>query len=310
MTPISPTKAETPHANPGPPGVVGALDAHWAVTAIDAHERSRALAAAQRLWSAKHGPANPNDEDIPAVSVLATAYDVASLDWLDPYVRHYSGNGAPPAPPQTAADTLRPALVAVAARTFQLHRVLPLHGRGEAGLIGLLHVAALATVGDRRADFGDWLRSGNPLEPLTADPDADWATTLTDRLAHVWIDLLAPTRATAYRRAVTRLGAIREERETGETALLAHLGADEAAAVRFRLFTLYHIADAAAALITYLTRSEPVDILRQLSLHFTVARAAASGNATVDVALSWLHGAAVMLAQRRTEQLALPGLAQ
>jgi hypothetical protein len=293
MTPISPTKAETPHGNPGPPGVVSALDGHWAVTAIDAHERARALAAAQRFWSAKHGPANPNDEDIPAVSVLATAYDVAALDWLDPYVRAFSGNGTPLSSPPNA-ETLRPALVAVAARAFQLHRVLPLRGRGEAGLIGLLHVASLATVGDRRADLGDWLRAGDPLASLKADPDADWATVLTDRLAHVWIDLLAPARATAYRRAVSRLGAIREEREAGETALLAALGADEAA----------------AALITYLTRSEPGDILRQLNLHFTVARAAASGNATVDVALSWLHGAAVMLAQRRTEQLALPGLAQ
>jgi hypothetical protein len=310
MTPISPTKAETPYGNPGPTGVVSALDGHWAVTAIDAHERARALNAAQRLWSAKHGPANPNDEDIPAVSVLATAYDVAALDWLDPYVRTFSGNGGPLSTSPPNAETLRPALVAVAARAFQLHRVLPLHGRGEAGLIGLLHVASLATVGDRRADLGDWLRAGDPLTPLKAEPDADWATVLTDRLAHVWIDLLAPARTTAYRRAVTRLGAIREERETGETALLAHLGSDEAAAVRFRLFTLYHIADAAAALITYLTRSEPADILRQLHLHFTVARAAASGNATVDVALSWLHGAAVMLAQRRTEQLALPGLAQ
>ena len=309
MTPISPTKAET-HANPGPPGVVRALDGHWAVTAIDAHERARALSAAQRLWSAKHGPANVNDEDIPAVSVLATAYDVAALDWLDPYVRTFSGNGTPLSAVPPNAETLRPALVAVAARTFQLHRVMPLRGRGEAGLIGVLHVAALATVGDRRADLGDWLRAGDPLASLKADPDADWATILTDRLAHVWIDLLAPARATGYRRAVTRLGAIREERETGETALLAGLTSDEAAAVRVRLFTLYHIADAAAALITYLTRSEPVDILRQLSLHFTVARAAASGNATVDVALSWLHGAAVMLAQRRTEQLALPGLAQ
>jgi hypothetical protein len=309
MTPISPTKAETPHGNPGPPGVVSALDGHWAVTAIDAHERARALSAAQRLWSAKHGPANPNDEDIPAISVLATAYDVAALDWLDPYVHTFSGNGSLSLSP-TNAETLRPALVAVAARAFQLHRVLPLRGRGEAGLIGLLHVASLATVGDRRADLGDWLRAGDPLAAFKPEIDADWATVLTDRLAHVWIDMLAPTRTTAYRRAVTRLGAIREERETGETALLAHLGSDEAAAVRFRLFTLYHVADAAAALITYLTRSEPADILRQLHLHFTVARAAASGNATVDVALSWLHGAAVMLAQRRTEQLALPGLAQ
>jgi hypothetical protein len=309
MTPISPTRTETPHGNPGSPGVVSALDAHWAVTAIEPQERARALAAAQRLWSAKHGPASPTDEDITAVSVLATAYDVAALDWLDPFVHHFSGNGTlPSSPPIT--DVLRPALVAVAARTFQLHRVLPLHGRGEAGLIGLLHVAALATVGDRRADLGDWLRAGDALTPLSVQPDSDWSAVLTDRLAHVWVDLLAPARATAYRRAVTRLGAIREERETGENALLSGLASDEAAAVRFRLFTLYHIADAAAALITYLTRSEPVDILRQLSLHFTVARAAASGNATVDVALSWLHGAAVMLAQRRTEQLALPGLAQ
>src|SRR5215472_6646552 len=110
MTPISPTKAET-HANPGPPGVVSALDGHWAVTAIDAHERARALNAAQRLWSAKHGPANLNDEDIPAVSVLATAYDVAALDWLDPYVHTFSGNGSPLSVSPTNAETLRPALV-------------------------------------------------------------------------------------------------------------------------------------------------------------------------------------------------------
>jgi hypothetical protein len=132
---------------------------------------------------------------------------------------------------------------------------------------------------------------------------------VADRLAHVWIDLLAPARG-GHRRAVNRLGALREERDAGEATLLAGLPEDIAVARRFRLFTLYHVADAAAALITYLTRSEPVDILRRLSLHFTVARAAASGDATVDVALSWLHGAAVLLAQRRTEQLALPGLSQ
>ncbi len=311
MTPMSPLKTEPLHGSPGPPGAVSALDGHWAVTAIDAHERSRALAAAQRLWSARHGPASPTDEDIPAVSVLATAYDVAALDWLDPFVRRSSGNGGAVAAPDTA-DALRPALVAVAARAFQLHRVLPTRGPGETGLIGLLHVAALGTVGDRRSDLGDWLRTGDVLRTLHAGAGADWAAVLTDRLAHVWVDLLAPSRSsgTTYRRAISRLGAIREEREAGETALLAGLDDDAAATVRFRLFTLYHIADAAAALITYLTRSEPVDILRQLSLHFTVARAAASGNATIDVALSWLHGGAVMLAQRRTEQLALPGLAQ
>jgi hypothetical protein len=312
MSPTSPLKTEPAHGtagNPsGTPAAVSVLDSHWAVTAIDAQERSRALAAAQRLWAERHGPAAAADPDVTVVSVLATAYDVAALDWLDPFVRRASGEnsvgGAGP-----PADALRAQLATVAARTFQMHRVLPLRGSGEAGLFGLVHVAALATVADRRSDLSDWLRAGNAVRELRSEEDADWETVLADRLAHVWTDLLAPARG-GYRRAVARLGALREERDAGEAALLEGLTEEAAVARRFRLFTLYHMADAAAALITYLTRSEPVDILRRLSLHFTVARAAAAGDATVDVALSWLHGAAVLLAQRRTEQLALPGLSQ
>jgi hypothetical protein len=314
MSPTSPLKTEHAHGPAGTPSgtpaAASVLDSHWAVTAIDAQERSRALAAAQRLWADRHGPAASTDPDVTVVSVLATAYDVASLDWLDPFVRRASGeNGSGATGVGPPADALRPPLIAVAARTFQLHRVLPLRGQGEAGLFGLLHVAALATVADRRADLTDWLRTGNALRELDAGPTADWDAILADRLAHVWVDLLAPARS-GHRRAVARLGALREERDAGESTLLEGLADDAAVARRFRLFTLYHVADAAAALITYLTRSEPVDILRRLSLHFTVARAAAAGDATVDVALSWLHGAAVLLAQRRTEQLALPGLSQ
>jgi hypothetical protein len=314
MSPISPLKTEPVHgpagSPSGTPAAASVLDSHWAVTAIDAQERNRALSAAQRMWADRHGPASSADPDITVVSVLATAYDVASLDWLDPFVQRASGEGgsssAGVGPP---ADALRPPLIAVATRTFQLHRVLPLRGSGEAGLFGLLHVAALATVADRRTDLADWLRTGNALRELHADANADWDAVLADRLAHVWTDLLTPSRG-GHRRAVARLGALREERDAGETALLKGMSEEAAVARRFRLFTLYHVADAAAALVTYLTRSEPVDILRRLSLHFTVARAAAAGDATVDVALSWLHGAAVLLAQRRTEQLALPGLSQ
>ncbi|HWZ60063.1 MAG TPA: hypothetical protein VNW46_13895 [Gemmatimonadaceae bacterium] len=316
MSPISPLKTEPAHGatgNPaGSPTAVSVLDSHWAVTAIDAQERSRALSAAQRLWAERHGPAPATDPDVTVVSVLATAYDVAALDWLDPFVRRASGDtggGGTSGSVGPPSDALRPPLIAVAARTFQLHRVLPLRGTGEAGLFGLLHVAALATVADRRSDLSDWLRTGNAVRELHADADADWEVVLADRLAHVWTDLLAPARG-GHRRAVARLGALREERDAGEAALLEGLSEEAAVARRFRLFTLYHMADAAAALITYLTRSEPVDILRRLSLHFTVARAAAAGDASVDVALSWLHGAAVLLAQRRTEQLALPGLSQ
>ena len=312
MSPISPLKTEPAHGTgnpPGTPAAVSVLDSHWAVTAIDAQERSRALSAAQRLWAERHGPASSADPDVTVVSVLATAYDVAALDWLDPFVRRASGENGAGGTMGPPLEALRSPLIAVAGRTFQLHRVLPLRGASEAGLFGLLHVAALATVADRRSDLTDWLRAGNAVRELHAEGDADWDVVLADRLAHVWTDLLAPARG-GHRRAVARLGALREERDAGEAALLEGLTEEAAVARRFRLFTLYHMADAAAALITYLTRSEPVDILRRLSLHFTVARAAAAGDATVDVALSWLHGAAVLLAQRRTEQLALPGLSQ
>jgi len=308
MSPISPLKTEPMHGSPGPPGGVSVLDGHWAVTAIDATERARALADAARLWSERHGPASADDPDVPAISVLATAYDVAALDWLDPFVRHAGTETAGASGAVT--DALRNPLVAVAGRTFQMHRVLPLRGRGEPGLFGLLHVAALATVADRRADLADWLRTGDAVRLLRAGDRASWDAVLCDRLAHVWIDLLAPTRS-GYQRAVARLGALREERDAGEAGLLDDLPEPGSASTRrFRLFTLYHLADAAAALITYLSSSEPADILRRLSLHFTVARAAAAGDTSVDMSLSWLHGAAVLLAQRRTEQLALPGLIQ
>jgi hypothetical protein len=308
MSPISPLKTEPMHGSPGTPGGVSVLDSHWAVTAIDATERARALADAARLWSERHGPASADDPDVPAISVLATAYDVAALDWLDPFVRHAGTENAGESGAVT--DALRTPLVAVAGRTFQMHRVLPLRGRGEPGLFGLLHVAALATVADRRADLAEWLRVGDAVRLLRAGDRASWDAVLCDRLAHVWIDLLAPTRS-GYQRAVARLGALREERDAGEAGLLDDLPEPGSGSTRrFRLFTLYHLADAAAALITYLSSSEPADILRRLSLHFTVARAAAAGDTSVDVSLSWLHGAAVLLAQRRTEQLALPGLIQ
>lgn len=315
MSPISPLKTEPLHGPPPPSGgatgISGLLDSHWAVAAIDAQDRARALAAAQRLWAERHGPAAAGDADVSAISVLATAYDVAALDCLDPFVRRAVGNGSAQAAGGPTIESLQIPLEAAAARTFQLRRVLPIPGGGggEAGLFALLHVAALATVADRRADLADWLRSGDAMRALRASDDAPWDAVLCDRLAHVWVDLVAPARG-GFRRAINRVGALREDRDAGEAALLAGLSDDQAVATRFRLFTLYHIADAAAALITYLSSSEPVDILRRLSLHFTVARAAAAGDATVDVALSWLHGAAVVLAQRRTEQLPLPGISQ
>jgi hypothetical protein len=279
------------------------------VAAIDAQERTRAQLSAQRLWAERHGPAQMLDADVASISVLATAYDVAALDVLDPFVRRAMGTtGAEPAP-EPLGTSLHAPLVAAAARTFQLRRVLPVAGGGEAGLFALLHVAALATVADRRADLADWLRAGDALRAMRASDSAPWDAVLSDRLAHIWVDLLAPARG-GYRRAINRVGALREDRDAGESALLAGLSDEAAVAARFRLFTLYHIADAAAALITYLSSSEPVDILRRLSLHFTVARAAAAGDATVDVALSWLHGAAIVLAERRTEQLPLPGISQ
>jgi hypothetical protein len=244
-----------------------------------------------------------DEDENTAIGVLATAYDVAALDSLVDSAG--GGLAVDPASLRTPSP-----LVSGASRAFTLHGALPLpRGDAEATLYRILHIAALAVVGHREIDFAEWLSLQGTFGEFSPPADAPWDVRLRAHLANVWLSLMLPQSADTYESVIARLGEIREQRADGEVALLAAVEPTQVTRLRFHLFTLYHLVDAAAALTMYLSRGEPADVLGRLSLHFTMARSAATGESMLDIALAWLHGAVYVLARRRSEQLSLPGLA-
>lgn len=279
------------------------LESHWAVAAIDDDARRRALTVAEQRWERRGRQLALDDEDEnTAIGILATAYDVAALDIL------VDGSGALATDPGNTRGASP--VVAGASRAFTLHGALPLPlGDDEATAYRLLHIASLAVVGHREADFLEWLDLQQPIEAIARNEKAPWESTLRARLAEIWLTLARPPESGAYDRVIALIGELREIREAEEARRLAEVDRDVATRLRFQLFALYHLVDAAAALTMYLTRGEPATILSRLSLHFTMARSAATGESMLDIALAWMHGAAYVLARRRSEQLTFPGIA-
>jgi hypothetical protein len=281
------------------------LESHWAVAAIDDDARRRALAVAEQRWSQRHARqlALGTEDENTAIGILATAYDVAALDIL------VDATGSLATDPGTTRG--QSPIVAGAARAFTLHSALPLpRGDTEAMIYRLLHIASLAVVGHCEQDFSEWLALQQPIGATSPAPDDPWETALRGYLAEIWLALVRRPEPDGYDQVVARIGELRERREQAERARLAELDHDAAIRLRFQLFTLYHLVDATAALTMYLTRGEPASILARLSLHFTMARSAATGESMLDIALAWMHGASYVLARRRSEQLTFPGLAE
>jgi hypothetical protein len=281
------------------------LESHWAVAAIDHDARRRALTVAEQRWAQRRGRQLllDDEDESTAIGILATAYDVAALDIL------VDASGALSSDPGTARGASL--VVAGASRAFTLHGALPLPlGDDEATVYRLLHIASLAVVGHREADFVEWMELQGPIGALAREGEQRWEDTLRAGLAEIWLALAAPPAPGGYERVIARLGELREARADAEARRMAGLDRDAMTRLRFHLFTLYHLVDAAAALTMYLTRGEPASILSRLSLHFTMARSAATGESMLDIALAWMHGAAYVLARRRSEQLTFPGIGE
>ncbi len=279
------------------------LESHWAVAASDDGARRRALAIAEQRWGQRRTGqlALDNEDENTQIGILATAYDVAALDIL------VDATGALATDP--SAERGSSPIVAGASRALTLHGALPLpRGDAEAMTYRLLHIASLAVVAHREADFVEWLELQQPVSSISTPGGEDWETIVRAHLAEIWLTLARPPEQGGYDSVVARIAELRETREDAEDARLGQLDRDSATRLRFQLFTLYHLVDAAAALTMYLTRGEPADILSRLSLHFTMARSAATGESMLDIALAWMHGASYVLARRRSEQLTFPGL--
>jgi len=101
------------------------------------------------------------------------------------------------------------------------------------------------------------------------------------------------------------IASIREERPIREPAFLATVeGADEPR-MRFFMFTLFHLVEAATELLLFRLHGEPERVDARLYTHFTLARDAAGGDPRLDASFDWLYEASRRIVAQRTAQLEL-----
>lgn len=272
-----------------------ALDLHWAVSAIDADLRQAALARAEA--AAGEPRWRPVDDAArEPLELLGGAYDLAVRDRLET-LAHLSGG--------QQADELNAQVECGAARAFALHAALSLPDDEASRLFRMLHLAALATVGGRRADWDRWAEE-YPLP--AANFGADWDALLLRHVVEIWCELFDRSGPSGLGRPMELIAELREERPRRESELMASLDAVEGARMRFYLFALYQLADAATDLLLFLSHGRPPHITLQLDAHFALANEATSGDFRLAVLLGWVQAAAQRVAGRRTPQLEIPGV--
>lgn len=278
-------------------GVGDALELHWAVSAIDAEHRRSAVSTAETLiargeWDA----AGITPTELERIELLAGAYDLAVRDRLE--VRMH-------ATASEQREELRAQVEWGASRAFALYAALPAPAEGGPRLLRTLHLSALAVVARRRGDWQRWLAE-HPLPGK--DPRAPWDAFLLRQLTELWCDLHQRAGPSGLGEAMALLAELREERPRREHALFASLPESEQPRVRFYLFALYHLVDAATELFLYLSHGRPLHVEHELARHFALAREATAGDFRLEVLLVWLQAAAVHVAGRRTPQLEIPGV--
>lgn len=276
-------------------GAGEALDLHWAVSAIDTELRDAAIARAEAVAAQAGWPAVDDTEREP-IELLAGAYDLAVRDRLEMLARLGAGE---------QADDLHAQIEWGAARAFALHAALSLPDDESSRLFRVLHLAALAAVSGRRADWDRWAAE-YPLPP--SDLRAGWDAVLLRHVVEIWCELLDRSGPSGLARPMELIAELREERPRRERDLLASQDAADGARMRFYLFALYHLADAATDLLLYLSHGRPTHIVLQLDAHFALANEATSGDFRLAVLLGWVQAAAQRVAGRRTPQLEIPGV--
>jgi hypothetical protein len=285
------------------------VERHWAVAAMSADERRLAAADAEQAWrrlvagpSAGATPRLARDE---LVSTLAGAYERAALERVPSVVATLRAGGAGGG---EAAALARAELEVAARQAFVLARVLPLPPPDHPDRdFHVLRVAAMGAVGDSSAVVDRWLDAVAPGEPLAVD-SAPWDRALRSQLAGVWLDLLRGPTGARVERAFETIGALREEQAPREAAALVDLSTARAQQVRVQLFALYHLADAAAALVVHLRRGRRPDTVARIADALERARTVTVAHQAFDVALQWLTAAGALLAEGASDQIELPGV--
>jgi len=281
-----------------------ALEEHWAVSTFGAEQRTSLVAFAEDtlralrsgLTSQRNPPAT---EDLLA---LASAFDIAARERLE-----LEGLGSPFAVAGPSELAERRAVLRVgASRAFSLFATAPLDFDDEIGaLYRALLVVALAHVGGQIDALRPWLNLHRRKLFPGDDRELRWDLLLLRRIVELWTEVLGGAGPSGLGRAMEIVATIREERGTRERELLASFDESEEMRMRFYLFALFHLTEAATELLVYRLHGSPNDVTQRVYGALSLARSSTSGDVQILPALEWLYESAVCVIQQRTPQLEL-----
>jgi len=286
------------------PTALESLDRHWAVKVVTPEDRAAAIQYGMGvLTRLSLGEAPGNGTEPPEFVVpLASAYVIAAGEWLD-----FEGAASPAAELSAEAAAHRAAHIEAGAdRAFILTAALPLE-RDErvAALYRTLLLAGLAQLSGKHAEFRHWLRAHQALLFPAAEIESGWDMTLLRRVAELWTHVLRGSGPSGLEQAMEIIASIREDRPLREPVYFATVDAAEESRMRFFMFTLFHLTEAATELLLFRLHGEPERIDARLYNHFTLARDAAGGDPRLDASFDWLYEASRRVVEQRTAQLEL-----
>ena len=289
---------------PTPPNALETFDRHWAVKVVAPEDRANAIGFAMGVMSRIcAGEAPATDIELPEYFVpLAGAYVIAAREWLD-----FEGSASPTAMLSGEQETQRTAHIEVGAdRAFILTAALPVEPTERiAALYRALLLAGLAQLGNKQTEFRHWLRAYEHILFPPAEDERRWDLVLLRRVVELWTDVLRGAGPSGLERGMEIIASIREERPLREPAFQRTTDAADETRMRFYLFTLFHLTEAATELLLFRLHGEPEAAEARLYSHFALAREAAGGDPLLDASFDWLYEAARRVVELRTAQLEL-----
>lgn len=286
------------------PNALDTLDRHWAVKVVTPEDRATAIQYGMGVLSRLcAGESIAEAEAVPEFVVpLAGAYVIAASEWLD-----FEGAASPSAILSAEQEARRTAHIEIGAdRAFILTAALPVESDERvAALYRTMLLAGLAQVGHKQTEFRHWVRAHEAILFPAHEDERRWDLVLLRRVVELWTHVLRGAGPSGLSHAMELVASIREERPLREADFLRTADPADETRMRFYLFTLFHLTEAATELLLFRLHGEPERVDARLYSHFTLARDAAGGDPRLDASFDWLYEGARRVVAQRTAQLEL-----
>jgi hypothetical protein len=287
-----------------PQTALDTLDRHWAVKVVNPEDRAAAIQFGMGVLTRLcNGESISATQTLPEFVVpLAGAYVIAASEWLD-----FEGAASPAVMLSAEQEAQRAAHMQTGAdRAFILTAALPVEpDERVAALYRALLLGGLAQVGHKQTEFRHWLRAHRDLLFPAFENDVRWDLVLLRRVVELWTEVLRGAGPSGLEHAMELVASIREERPVREPAFFAIVDPADETRLRFYMFTLFHLTEAATELLLFRLHGEPERVEGRLYSHFTLARDAAGGDPRLDASFDWLYEGSRRVVAQRTAQLEL-----